>query len=387
MPENIFTQWVRYMKTVFRAGDPAQNRELNYRESRSNKTSIKSYPHRCYLEITNQCNLRCPMCGQSWFEGKRSYIPDEVLAKIKEIYPYLQEINVFGFGESLVDKRFFNILADIPPHIRKKYVSNGLLINAEAAEKMVDLQLHELFISLDSATEETFQFIRGQKGFQRIIQNIKELNRIKKEKNSQYPIISLAYTFYRRNIEEFFQFMELAHSLEIPRITGDYLIVYRPELEQESLYYEQEKANVLFPQFRQRAKELGIVLIIPKTFEESAKEEASTQLIECYEPWEFIYFRADGKIGPCCVNDIQLGDLNTMSFDEIWNGAKYQAFRKMVNTTRKDPNCAQCMGRGMRKLTERSFHIKFLDKEGKVIKGENTDHEQAVSSGSGSPAL
>jgi len=387
MPENIFTQWVRYMETVFRAGDPAKNKELSHRESRDNKTSLKSYPHRCYLEITNQCNLRCPMCGQSWFEGKRSYIPDEVLAKIKEIYPYLQEINVFGFGESLVDKRFFNILADIPPHIRKKYVSNGLLINAQAAEKMVDLQLHELFISLDSATEETFQFVRGQKGFQRIIENIKELNRIKKEKNSQYPIISLAYTFYRRNIEEFFQFMELAHSLEIPRITGDYLIVYRPELEKESLFYDQEKANTLFPQFRERAKELGIELIIPKTFEESAKEEASTQLIECYEPWEFIYFRADGKIGPCCVNDIQLGDLNTMSFDEIWNGAKYQAFRKMVNTTRKDPNCAQCMGRGMRKLTERSFHIKYLDKEGKVIKGENTDHEQALSSGSGSPAL
>ena len=102
----------------------------------------------------------------------------------------------------------------------------------------------------------------------------------------------------------------------------------------------------------------------------------------CYEPWEFIYFRSDGHIGPCCVNDVKLGDLNNYTFDEIWNGELYQKFRAMVNTTRNDLNCAQCMGRGMRKVTEKSFHIKILDKEGKVL-GPEPVLEPTLSVGSG----
>src|ERR1700688_4361649 len=104
MPQNIISQWIDYFETTARKREITQNMELNFKESRANKTIVKSYPYRCYLEVTNQCNLRCPMCGQSWFEGKRSYVAEPILNKIKELYPYLQEISVFGFGESLVDK-------------------------------------------------------------------------------------------------------------------------------------------------------------------------------------------------------------------------------------------------------------------------------------------
>jgi radical SAM protein with 4Fe4S-binding SPASM domain len=367
MPENIVSQWINYMETVLKDGDSKNNKALLLKDSRANAPSTRAYPTRCYLEITNQCNLRCAMCGQSWFEGKRTYIPDEVLQKFRELYPYLEEVCVFGFGESLVDKRFFQILADIPSHIRKKYVSNGVLIDQATAEKMIELQLHELYISMDAATEDTYYFVRGQKVFTRIIQNIQGLMKLKKERNVQFPEVALSYTFYRRNLEEFLQYLELAHSLGIEKVTGDYLIVYREELVQESLFFDQERTNKMFKVFRQKAKELNLELNIPPAFDEAQKDEKSGTLIPCYEPWEFVYFRSDGMIQPCCVNDKTLGDINTQSFKDVWNGEQYQKFRKMVNSSRKDPNCAQCMGRGMRKVTEKEFHIKILDKEGKVI--------------------
>jgi len=373
MPENIFTQWVKYMESQF-LKKPAlpNNEELNFQESRGNQPVLKSWPTRCYLEITNQCNLRCSMCGQSWFEGKRTYIPDEVLAKVRELYPHLKEISVFGFGESLVDKRFFDILSDIPDHILTKYVSNGLLITRENAEKLITQGLDELYISIDAATPETYKFVRGVQGFERIIENIRGLVELKKQLNSPTPVITMAYTFYRRTAEEFLDFIRLAHSLGVQKVSGDYLIVYRKELVEESLFFDQELGNKVFRDAKALAQELGIELVIPKSFEEARQEESTDSgMIPCYEPWEFVYFRSDGHIGPCCVNDIKLGDLNTQSFENIWNSNTYQNFRKMVNTTRSNVNCAQCMGKGMRKITDRSFHIKFLDKEGKVVTEEN----------------
>jgi len=382
MPRNIVSQWIDYLETVARKREISNNLELNFKESRANKTMVKSYPHRCYLEITNQCNLRCPMCGQSWFEGKRTYISEPVLNKIKELFPYMQEISVFGFGESLVDKRFFDILAMIPRNIRKRYVSNGILMDQKAAEKMIEYELHDLYISMDAACEDTFMFVRGQKGFERIVENIKTLTKLKKQHNAEYPQVTMAYTFFRRNAEEFLNFIDLAHSLGVKRISGDYLIVYREDLIKESLYFDQPFANQIWRRAKEKASRLGIDLAIAKSFEDAEKEEKSSKMILCYEPWEFVYFRSDGYIGPCCVNDIKLGDLNKYTFNEIWNGELYQKFRQMVNTSRNDPNCTQCMGRGMRKITDKSFHIKILDKEGAVL-GPEPVLEPTLSVGSG----
>jgi radical SAM protein with 4Fe4S-binding SPASM domain len=382
MPQNIVSQWIEYFETVVRTREISRNKELNLTESHANQPVIKSFPNRCYLEVTNQCNLRCHMCGQSWFEGKRSYIPDEILEKVKELYPYMDEISVFGFGESLVDKRFFDILAMIPRRIQTRYVSNGILMNRDAAEKMIELELKDLNISIDAACEETFVFVRAQKGFERIINNIKTLMELKKQKNAEYPRLTMCYTFFRRNAEEFLRFIELAHSLGVKRVSGDYLIVYRNELVNESLYFDQELGNRVFKQARELADKLGVELFLPSSFEEAHKKEHSGEMLMCYEPWEFVYFRSDGLVQPCCVNDLSLGDLRKQSFNEIWNSQAYQDFRKMVNTTRSNLNCAQCMGRGMRKITDKSFHIKILDKEGNVL-GPEPVFESTLSVGSG----
>ena len=372
MPQNIVSQWIRYMETSHRERRLHKNAELNYQESRANTPVLKSYPTRCYLEITDQCNLRCPMCGQNWFTYQRTFIPEEVLEKFKGLFPYLKDIAVFGFGESLVDKRFFDILAMIPRHINTRYVTNGLLMDRNACEKMIDLELNEISISMDAATSDTYYFVRRSKGFDKIVENIKTLVELKQQKNSRNPEIIMSYALFKRNAEEFLDFILLAHTLGVTKVSANYLIVYREDLMDESLYYHQELGNRVFREAKALAKQLGIDLFMPKSFEEAEPEESTGKLVTCYEPWEFVYFRSDGMIQPCCVNDTELGDITKQSFDEIWNGPVYQKFRKMVNTTRTNPNCAQCMGWGMRKVTDIEAHIKLLDKDGNVI-GPNPD--------------
>ena len=56
---------------------------------------------------------------------------------------------------------------------------------------------------------------------------------------------------------------------------------------------------------------------------------------------------ADGKVVPCC-NDFScrhpLGDLNTESIEEVWNGDKFVEFRRLHCRNKFDsmPICREC---------------------------------------------
>src|SRR5208283_108489 len=178
-------------------------------------------------------------------------------------------------------KQFFDILRMIPKNITKRYVSNGILMDKEAAEKLIEYELHNLYISIDAASEETFLFVRGQKGFERIVNNIKTLMQLKKERNAEFPNVTMCYTFFRRNAEEFMDFLDLAHSLGVKKVSGDYLIVYRQDLIKESLYFDQPFANDIWRRAKEKATKLGIQLTVPKSFEEAARQEKSGKMIMC----------------------------------------------------------------------------------------------------------
>jgi radical SAM protein with 4Fe4S-binding SPASM domain len=54
----------------------------------------------------------------------------------------------------------------------------------------------------------------------------------------------------------------------------------------------------------------------------------------------------DGKIIPCCFDkdaEFVMGDLNNESFKSIWNGQRYNEFRKKILTGRnKIDICRNC---------------------------------------------
>lgn len=361
---------------ILRYNSPEQkrerNRRLNEQESRKGIEHVRSFPLRGYLETTNRCNLRCQMCGQSFFEGERTDLSDELLQKIKPLFPMFQELSIFGFGEALLDKRIFNILEMIPKHVNTRLVTNAVLLDEKAAEQLIKHQLKQLYISIEATNEDTYAFVRGGRHFKKVIENVERLMQMKKKLNAEFPEVAFAFTFMKRTAAEFLDFMDLAAKLGIKIITGDYLIVYRPELEQESLFFHQDYANKIFAQAKEKAKSLGIELRIPPSFAEADKEAKEhpdkSRWRVCYEPWEFVYFRSDGYLSPCCANDVKLGNLNTGSFSAAWNSKTYQEFRKYLNKTRPHPHCQSCINTGKRIITHREFHIKLLDKKGKIVK-------------------
>jgi radical SAM protein with 4Fe4S-binding SPASM domain len=70
----------------------------------------------------------------------------------------------------------------------------------------------------------------------------------------------------------------------------------------------------------------------------------------CRRPWTVMYFTANGRALPCCIapfsqrgyENYTLGDATQETLREIWNGARYQAFRQALHSDRPADSCANC---------------------------------------------
>ncbi len=59
----------------------------------------------------------------------------------------------------------------------------------------------------------------------------------------------------------------------------------------------------------------------------------------CGNPWTHVHIKSDGKVYPCCFSDEEMGDLRKQSFEEIWNGEKYQDLRQSLTQERPWASC------------------------------------------------
>jgi len=64
----------------------------------------------------------------------------------------------------------------------------------------------------------------------------------------------------------------------------------------------------------------------------------------CVLPWIHIYANPDGSVLPCCVGDhhIHLGNIQSQTINEVWNGEKYRTIRKKMLAGERCDECSAC---------------------------------------------
>lgn len=180
-----------------------------------------SLPLSLEIETTRKCNMNppCVMCGRM-LAGKtfQREMPDAVLQKIQPYVTQAQSVSLHGIGEPLTDPRIFNILELIKDgRTRSSFSTNGLLLDGEAARKLVSLRIREIHVSFDAATEGTYKKLRGG-DFTTLRQHVSTLSRIKREMRSSYPLISLSMVLMRENMHEAEGLVELAHEVGAQKV-------------------------------------------------------------------------------------------------------------------------------------------------------------------------
>lgn len=340
------------------------NKLLNQVEFLLQRKSVSSMPTRAYLELTNACNLKCPICGQSMFEGKRSFFSDTLLPRIAEVFPYLDELCLAGFGETMVYPSLQKVIEMIPEYVPIRIISNGLLLTPQRIEPILN-RLNSLWISFEAMDEEIYASIRGQKGLMTLLDNIKHIQQYKEQEGLKTPEIHLCFVAMRKNIEILPAYIRQASDLGAKSVNVNYLMVFTKEWKDQSLLYHQDLANSIFQECEELAEKLGIDLHLPGYFDTSNTEKKD---FFCKEPWEFAYFNAQGGIGPCCTYSAQFGDLTKQSFREIWDGPKYQAFRQIVNHKENRPKiCRKCVFDRNQPIDNEERHLHLIDKNNQLV--------------------
>lgn len=73
------------------------------------------------------------------------------------------------------------------------------------------------------------------------------------------------------------------------------------------------------------------------------KKSASFTRPFCAMPWVHLHVADKGKVKACCVANIPLGNVNSESLNQVWNGAPIQKLRQLFINGNADKRCAVCI--------------------------------------------
>lgn len=164
-----------------------------------------------HLYIIDQCNLRCRHCALAagpllgtWLEANTAYrlIDEAVDANVEAI--------AFSGGEPLLHPDIMDLLAHTAGRTNTLLATNGTLINRRVAGKLAELGV-SVQISLDGATAEVHDAIRGRGAFARTWQGIERL-----QSAGIGEHLALNVTLMRPNIGQVREFVDLAATRGIP---------------------------------------------------------------------------------------------------------------------------------------------------------------------------
>ena len=259
---------------------PAQNKALGLQELAQQRTVLASSPSLLTLETTSRCNLRCVMCLHAIGGVDRPKHLDEALtAKLSRYLGQAEAVQLHGIGEPINSPAFWACLSDLPsPTVCESSINtNFTVINEQQMERLVASNLKIINVSLDAATPQTYQKIRGF-DFEKVLANIRMFTQKKQEAGKLFPQLYLNMTMMRSNIEEVVKFVQLAKSLnatkacvwhlnrwpeaEMARFVvqrDDWLFDYR----KEGLWNFPELSNDWLDKAKQEAKQLDIPFWMP----------------------------------------------------------------------------------------------------------------------------
>ncbi|MBR6163831.1 radical SAM protein [bacterium] len=185
--------------------------------------SKKDLPKRIGLEACNECQLNCVRC---WMREEEEYLKSINAFGYLKFQDFKNLVDNYDFDEielSANGEIFLNPeLGDIIKYAYEKGIGltafNGVNLNTlteEMAEILVKYQFRLLWVSIDGATQEVYQIYRRGGDFNKVLDNIRMIQKYKEKYNSEFPEIVYKFIIFGHNEHETVKAKEIADSLGI----------------------------------------------------------------------------------------------------------------------------------------------------------------------------
>lgn len=318
-------------------------------------------PRELYIESTTRCNEFCDQCPRTHLgrEEDRDITPDEVRQIVDQI-PGLERVVLHGLGEPLLNARLPEIIALLRErNIRALFNTNALLLNGRRGRALIEAGLSQLRVSLDGATPGMYARVRGvnEKALPLIIRNLTAFERQKRELGMQHPETSLWFTAMRENFHELPDLVNIAVQTGIREVYVQRFIYFGRGLarKEQAIYrqeHERERQYLAEAEARCRAEGIRFTATGATTPTDylNSGGALSRPWSACQRPYQLAYITAHGNVFSCCFAPFDpgprsqkvLGNVFEQSFETIWNGERYAAFRAAFESDTPWPHCAGC---------------------------------------------
>lgn len=179
-------------------------------------------PEKVRLEASTVCQLKCAGCdfqkGGSDNLG-RGFLTIENFKKFCDMNPFVRRIELSNYGEIFLNPDLVKIMHYAKEKGVKLTAKNGSNFNTVSDEQMralVETGFHKIILSIDGASQQTYSKYRIGGNFDRVIENVRKLQAIKKQAGSKLPRLVWQFVLMEHNELEVGKAKELAAELEIP---------------------------------------------------------------------------------------------------------------------------------------------------------------------------
>ncbi len=296
---------------------------------------VRSYPFMpmtLSVEPTTACNLRCPECpsGLRSFTRPTGNLKSEffrsIIDEVKDKLIYL----IFYFqGEPFINPDFLKMVKYTSDHgIYTITSTNGHFLTDDIAKKTVESGLDRIIISIDGATQDTYEQYRKEGNLANVLAGTKNLIKWKKKLKSNSPHIIFQFLVVKPNEHQIEDIEVLAKEIGVDEVK------YK-----SAQIYDFKNGNPLIPE--------------NEKYSRYSRNEDGTYKLKynlkdaCWKMWHSAVITWDGKVVPCCFDkdaNHVMGQFSTdSSMAHIWQGDKYHSFKKSVFTKRSSIDiCQNC---------------------------------------------
>ncbi len=326
---------------------------------------LTGLPQFVQIEPVGQCNLRCRMCPiQYRTDGTPDHPPAFIdfgaFCRLLEQFPDIRELHLQGMGEPLMHPRFFDMVAFAA---RKGMVvstnSNLTLLSERRALECVRSGLARMHVSLDGASESTYEFIRVRARFKRVLRNIDRLMAARLELNAHLPQVELVAVAMRANLHELPDLVRLSREIGVDCLSVQHLChdfaeselpaKYRPMrsfVEAQTLLNEDPaRVERFFGEAREASEQLGVKLRLPNVRPRPHAASVDPRA-RCNWPWQGAYLSFAGDAMPCCMiatpDRANFGNMLHEGVAEVWNNEAYRLFRERLQSGDPPEICRSC---------------------------------------------